>query len=267
MSEPKAQEKTEQDRYGEWLSSGSVGASAKTIASVMLGRENPSISYPHDSGDFGRCLNLLSFVPEWEKRLPEMSKCPDFHGEIWSELVEVWDGLKKMFSDGEDEKVTEEIKKIITPIENKSGKVGRMGKGVSISSNVSMPAQSEEKSEADELIEKEEKRVEEERAAKPDLPGFGHNSEPDNSGLEGEARDVGGVAGQRLRSFIERVERLEEEKAALAEDIKEVWAEFKGIGYHVPTGKKIVKLRKMDHEKRREEEELLDLYKSAIGMH
>jgi uncharacterized protein (UPF0335 family) len=105
---------------------------------------------------------------------------------------------------------------------------------------------------ADELIDEEQARVDQEKAEKPEL--------------DLEPKDVGGVAGQRLRSFIERVERIREEKAALNEDEKEVWAEMKGIGYHVPTGKKIVKLRAMDSEKRREEDELLDLYKSAIGM-
>lgn len=83
---------------------------------------------------------------------------------------------------------------------------------------------------------------------------------------EGETRDVGGVGGDRLRSFIERIERLEEEKAALMEDIKETYGEAKGTGFDVKTIRKIVSLRKMDSEKRRESEELLDLYKSAIGM-
>lgn len=78
--------------------------------------------------------------------------------------------------------------------------------------------------------------------------------------------DVGGVAGDRLRSFIERVERLEEEKAAIADDIKEVYAEAKGVGFDVKTLRKVVTLRKVDEEKRREADELLDLYKSAIGM-
>lgn len=83
---------------------------------------------------------------------------------------------------------------------------------------------------------------------------------------EGDARDVGGVAGDRLRSFIERIERLEEEKSHLAEDIKEVYAEAKGVGFDAKTMRKIVTLRKLDYEKRREAEELLDLYKTAIGM-
>lgn len=79
--------------------------------------------------------------------------------------------------------------------------------------------------------------------------------------------DVGGVAGARLKSFIERIERLEQEKAALMEDIKEVYAEAKGTGFDTKTMRKIISLRKMDREKRRESEELLELYKSAIGMY
>jgi len=84
--------------------------------------------------------------------------------------------------------------------------------------------------------------------------------------INGDAKDVAGVAGQRLKSFIERVERLEEEKAAQAEDIKEVYAEAKGVGFDTKTIRTLVKLRKMDAEKRREADEILDLYKSAIGM-
>lgn len=83
---------------------------------------------------------------------------------------------------------------------------------------------------------------------------------------ENSPKDVGGVAGQRLQSFLDRIERLEEEKSALAEDIKEVYAEAKAVGFDAKVIRKIVSLRKMDHEKRREEEELLDLYKTAIGM-
>lgn len=79
-------------------------------------------------------------------------------------------------------------------------------------------------------------------------------------------QDVGGVAGQRLISFIERIERLDEEKAALMEDIKEVYAEAKGVGFDIKVIRKIISLRKMDIEKRQELEQILDLYKAAIGM-
>jgi len=69
-----------------------------------------------------------------------------------------------------------------------------------------------------------------------------------------------------LKSFIERIERLEEEKKALAEDIKDVYAEAKGTGYDVKVMRKIVSLRRQDTHKRKEEEEILDLYLSALGM-
>jgi len=81
-----------------------------------------------------------------------------------------------------------------------------------------------------------------------------------------EAIDVGGVAGKRLKSFLDRVERLEEDKKGLADDIKDIYAEAKGVGFDVKTMRKILKLRKMETEKRREEEELLELYKAAIGL-
>lgn len=73
------------------------------------------------------------------------------------------------------------------------------------------------------------------------------------------------IAGDRLRSFIERVERLEEEKAAIMNDVKEVYAEAKGEGYDVKTMRQVVKLRKMDRADRQEQEALLELYLSALG--
>lgn len=81
-----------------------------------------------------------------------------------------------------------------------------------------------------------------------------------------QAASVAGVTGQALRSFIERIERLEEEKKALNDDIREVYAEAKGNGFDTKIVRQIVKLRKMDSTDRQEFEELLDLYKSAIGM-
>ncbi len=81
-----------------------------------------------------------------------------------------------------------------------------------------------------------------------------------------EVKDVAGIGGQRLKTFIERIERLEEEKKALAEDIKEIYAEAKSTGFDTKTIRKVIALRKMDVEKRREAEDLLDIYKSAIGM-
>ena len=77
---------------------------------------------------------------------------------------------------------------------------------------------------------------------------------------------AGGVAGDILRAYVERIERLEEEKKALAADIREVYAEAKGNGYDPKIMRKLIALRRMDQADRREEEELLDVYRRAIGM-
>ena len=73
------------------------------------------------------------------------------------------------------------------------------------------------------------------------------------------------TAQGRLRTIIERIERLEEDKAAIMADIKEVFAVAKGEGYDVKTLRKVVRIRKQDKAKRQEEEAILDLYLSAMG--
>lgn len=78
--------------------------------------------------------------------------------------------------------------------------------------------------------------------------------------------EVGGIAGERLKSFIERIERLDEERRALVEDIKEVFSEAKGVGFDVKTMRQIIKLRRLDQDERDEQEALLDTYKRALGM-
>ena len=87
---------------------------------------------------------------------------------------------------------------------------------------------------------------------KEDTPGEGHNS--------------GEVSGKRLLSFIERIERLEEEKRAMAEDIRDVYSEAKSTGFEPKIMRKIVARRKSNLEKQREEQELFELYMTAIGM-
>ncbi|MBV8473840.1 MAG: DUF2312 domain-containing protein [Hyphomicrobiales bacterium] len=74
------------------------------------------------------------------------------------------------------------------------------------------------------------------------------------------------VNSGHLKAFIERIERLEEEKKAIADDIKDVYAEAKGNGFDVKIIRKIVSIRKQDRDKRREEEEILELYLAALGM-
>jgi len=81
----------------------------------------------------------------------------------------------------------------------------------------------------------------------------------------GEAATTTVAAGQ-LRAFIERIERLEEEKKTIADDIKEVYAEMKGTGFDTKAVRTIVRMRKKDQAERHEEEAMIDLYKSALGM-
>jgi len=84
-------------------------------------------------------------------------------------------------------------------------------------------------------------------------PGVGHNS-------------VGNVASKELLSFIERVERLTEEKAAIGGDIKDVLGEAKGRGYDIPAIRTILKMRKVDAKTRQEQESITESYLLALGM-
>ena len=78
--------------------------------------------------------------------------------------------------------------------------------------------------------------------------------------------EVGGVSTDRLRSFVDRIERLEEEKQALAADIREVYSEAKGAGFDVKVMRQLIRLRKMDKEDRTQMEEILSVYERALDM-
>jgi uncharacterized protein (UPF0335 family) len=78
--------------------------------------------------------------------------------------------------------------------------------------------------------------------------------------------DMGGIAADRLRSIVERVERLEEERKALAGDIKDIYAEAKSAGFDVKVLRQIISLRKKEPAEVEEQETLLDLYRRALGM-
>lgn len=75
-----------------------------------------------------------------------------------------------------------------------------------------------------------------------------------------------GVARDQLRAFIERIERLEEEKKTIADDIREVYAEAKGNGFDTKVLRQVVRIRKQDAHERAEQEAILDLYMHALGM-
>jgi uncharacterized protein (UPF0335 family) len=86
-------------------------------------------------------------------------------------------------------------------------------------------------------------------------PSIGHNSEA-----------VTKFAKEQLRSVVERIEKLEEEKKAISDDIRDVYTEAKGNGYDPKVLREVVRLRKQDADERHEHESILDLYKDALGM-
>ncbi len=91
------------------------------------------------------------------------------------------------------------------------------------------------------------------------------DDDPLNEGKAKEAQ-VGGIAADRLRSLIERIERLEEERKALGSDIKDIFAEAKSAGFDVKVLRQIIRIRKQEPAEVEEQESLLDVYRRALGM-
>lgn len=94
----------------------------------------------------------------------------------------------------------------------------------------------------------------------------GRFMDAENFGDDDKAAAVGGIAADRLRSIIERVERLEEERKALAGDIKDIFTEAKSAGFDVKVIRQIIRLRKQEPAEVEEQETLLDIYRRALGM-
>lgn len=88
----------------------------------------------------------------------------------------------------------------------------------------------------------------------------------DKPAIAPASNDVGGVAADRLRSFVERLERLEEEKKGIGDDIKDVLLEARSTGFDVKIIRAVLRLRKLAAEERQEQEELTQLYKTALNM-
>jgi uncharacterized protein (UPF0335 family) len=81
-----------------------------------------------------------------------------------------------------------------------------------------------------------------------------------------DARETGGIAADRLRSLIERIERLEEERKALGSDIKDIYAEAKSAGFDVKVLRQLISIRRKEPAEVEEQESLLDIYRRALGM-
>jgi uncharacterized protein (UPF0335 family) len=95
-----------------------------------------------------------------------------------------------------------------------------------------------------------------------DKPAAGRARQP----KENDSPETGGIAADRLRSIIERIERLEEERKALASDIKDIYAEAKSAGFDVKVLRQLISIRRKEPAEVEEQESLLDIYRRALGM-
>ena len=98
------------------------------------------------------------------------------------------------------------------------------------------------------------------------MTGIGHNSGSEDDTFSVSDEQLQKATDDRLRLLIERIERLEEEKKGVSDDIKDVYAEAKAVGYDPKIMRQIVRLRKMDADARSEQQIVLDTYKAALGM-
>lgn len=106
----------------------------------------------------------------------------------------------------------------------------------------------------------------ENRALNAEIKGTGAKGDTPMFKEKEMSSDVNGVARDQLRSLVERIERLEEEKKDLVSDIKDIYAEAKGVGFDTKVLRRVVAIRKQDQNERLEQEAILDLYLHALGM-
>jgi hypothetical protein len=109
-----------------WALHGDTGTSSKAIAGVMTGKlPKDGYCYPHDGGDFGRCIGLLAAVPEWRSRLSEMRAV----GPEWAAIVDHWEELEALFRKDGGDRLYRRMKEILDPIEAKNKRLIRFGSG------------------------------------------------------------------------------------------------------------------------------------------
>lgn len=222
-----------------WLMSRSTGASAKSIVAVAQGTACNG-DYPSDAGDFGRCERAMEAIPGLRDHLPRMATVNAY----WAALVPAWDSIAAA-SDR-----TAAIRAIIQPIEDMDPEHVRINSGMSMRVGGKISLTTEQVAEI--------KAADRKRRGAPPV-----KNTPEDTAVEDQAY---GVAADELRQFIEQFEQLEAEKKDVAERQKEVMAEAKARGYDTKVMKKIVALRKRHRDDVAEEEAILEMYKSALGM-
>ena len=229
----------DQGQLHDWLRGHLRGASAAAIAAHLGGYGEQRGDYPSDAGDFGRCEALLEAVPAFRARLAEMAEVNAY----WHALVMVWDSLRALPSD----LLSSSIAAIVKPIEALDPNVAQMGPGATmrIGGRVTFSHQDHTAAIAAERTRMPMKETPEDRAVRDEAYA---------------------VTADELRQFVERYEHLEAEKKDITDQQAEVMAEAKGRGYDTKVLKKIIGLRKRKPDELAEEQAVLDLYKSALGM-
>lgn len=226
-------------RIGTLHGAGKMGASAEAIAFHLgsYGASPGPFAHPHDASDFERCELLLMMVPEFEAVFSRMAEVSDY----WAALVPRWLEIRAT----RREKRGEMIAAIIDPITDADPSSARIGAGITIHSQIVAGMRAAHEAQRS-------------KEGKPKM-------KPDPT-FDAAANNAYAVTADELRQFIERFEQLEAEKKDIAEQQKEVMAEAKGRGYDTKVIRQIIALRKRKADDLAEEQAILDLYKSALGM-
>lgn len=223
------------------------GASAQSIWAHLFGGEPQYGSYPLDGGDFGRCEDFLDQFPSVRTSLHLMADVNDY----WKALVARWEDIRST----PVSQRTALIKTIIRPIQR--GDPGHITLGDSVAA-ISFGAntfKAGDQKPPPEFIKAADDMARKDRLPMKDDPDFRKHNQ-----------DAYAVTADELRQFIERFEQLEAEKKDVTTQQKELMGEAKGRGYDTKVMRKVIALRKRKPDELAEEEAVLDLYKTALGM-
>lgn len=224
------------------------GASACSIAArlAMIGTQQGS--YPMDAGDFGRCEDFLDQFPSLRPSLHLMGDVNDY----WKALVARWEDIRTA-SPGQR---TALIKAIVRPIQRGNPSAITMGDGTVVEIRGGANTfKATDQTPAPEFMKAAEDMARKDRPPMKTDPDFKKHNQ-----------DAYRVTADELRQFIERFEQLEAEKKDIGTQQKDLMAEAKGRGYDTRVMRMVVALRKRKPDEVAEQEAVLELYKTALGM-
>jgi len=227
------------DGLADWIALKNTGASTKAIVAYLTGHRLKRDDYPRDAGDFGHCEQLLEMVPKLRSELHRMADVNQY----WAALIPKWEEIKNF----DDEGRTDLIHATLKPLQDADPNHVSIGKGISLDIG---PISIEQIRKTREALRKQQ--------GKPPMKHDRDFAQAENKAYS--------VAAEELRQFIEQFESLDAEKKDITEQQKDVMGEAKARGYDTKALKKIVAMRKRDKDDLAEEEAIIHLYKSALGM-